>query len=378
MNRFPYPVFLFLLALLLLATLACGFAGATPTPTPFLTEVAAAPPPTAEVVVPAVANDAGDRQPAETAIDLAVGRATTMMGQNAKPTPPALSGLGGKESDGNVAAATATPLPTAVPQRGQVGLQLDNRSSAPACYVYISRPDDSNWGADQLGASELIAGGGNRLFELDAGAYDLRVDDCSGKIIYAEFEIPVTAVVSIQLVDKSLPAGGNAPLTILNDLSNVTVCYLYVSPAVDDTWGSDWLGTGQVMVEAGRTILNVPENVYDLRAADCALDSVAELYGVTIGRQGYAWALSGALNLATLELVNDSTGTVCYVQISPATADTWGADWLGEEEIVRPGDGRLFELTPDVYDVRALDCDQNTLKEEYGIDAQGAIRWFVP
>jgi hypothetical protein len=393
MKRRPHPVLLSFFALLLLVTLACSFGSGTNTPAPVTTEVAAAaPPPTALVAAADENPDEGGRQHGgdpsgdassgdaltESAVTLAISRATTMMAQNAKPTPPAGAGLGSKESEGSLTAATATPEPTAVPQRGQVGLQLDNRASTAGCFVYISRPNDVDWGADQLGATEVIASGRNRFFELSAGAYDLRVDDCSGKIIYADFEVAVAGVVSIQLVDKALPTGGSAPLTVLNDLAGVTVCYLFVSPAVDDTWGGDWLGTGQTVPEAGRAVLKVAENVYDLKAADCSLEPVAELYSVTIGRQGYVWALSGAATVATLDLVNNSAGSVCYVQISPATADTWGLDWLDEDEIIRPGAQRTFELTPDTYDLRALDCDQDTLKEEYGIDAQGTIRWVVP
>jgi hypothetical protein len=381
MNRSPLPVLFLFFGTLFLATLACGFGNQAGTPAPPATEVAAAP---GTAVVPSeLSGDEHNRQAeepldnalSESAVTLAVSRATSMMAQNAKPTPPIAGGLAGKEGE---AVPTAVAEPTAAPQRGQVGLQLSNRASTPACFVYISLPSDTAWGADQLGDTEVIESGSNRLFELNAGRYDLRVDDCHGKLIYADFEIAVDGVVAIQLVDKAEPTGGSAPLTLLNDLPGVTVCYLFVSPTVDDTWGSDWLGTGQTLPEAGRAVLKVTENSYDLKATDCALESVAEIYGVTIGRQGYVWALSGAGALATLELHNDSTGNVCYVQISLATADAWGPDWLDEDEIIRPGSRRLFELSRDVYDLRALDCDQNTLNEEYGIDAQGTIRWIVP
>jgi hypothetical protein len=385
MVRFPFPrAAIVFSSLLLILSLACGALAGAPTATPFPTSTPLLPPlatavtealPTqpAHESVPDVTNG---RQATNSAVSQALNRATTMMTQNAKPTPPPNEGIGGKEGDG--AAATATPLPTPVPQRGNVGLQLHNRSSTAGCFVYISLPTDSSWGADRLDASEVISVGADRLFELAAGVYDLRIDDCNGKILYAEFEINVADMVSIQLLDRALPQAGNAAVTTINDLTDETVCYLYISPATSTTWGGDWLGTGKTLASGNSNVFYVPEDEYDLQAIDCSMGTIAELFGVTVDRTGYVWALSGATGLATLELVNNGRTSVCYVQISLATAETWGPDWLGAEELVRAGVSRLFELTPDIYDLRAMDCDQNVLSEEYGIAVQGSTRWTIP
>ncbi|MCP4406577.1 MAG: tetratricopeptide repeat protein [Gammaproteobacteria bacterium] len=67
---------------------------------------------------------------------------------------------------------------------------------------------------------------------------------------------------------------------------------------------------------------------------------------------------------ATLTLTNDSEETICVVQISLVTADNWGDDWLGENETIESGQTQDFALAPGNYDVRLLDCDDETLLDK--------------
>ena len=55
------------------------------------------------------------------------------------------------------------------------------------------------------------------------------------------------------------------------------------------------------------------------------------------------------------------------MQISLTTSDSWGEDWLGDDELIENSVTHTFELPVGEYDVRALDCDQNNIIEEYGI-----------
>jgi hypothetical protein len=389
MTRLPFlrPLLLFL-ALLALVALACDSGGeepaattapaATATTAPAVTDTTAPPAPT-PVSTGAGQSDNGNGGQTTSADGLedAFERATTMMAQNAKPTPPPPGGTNGKDDENGTTAPTQVP-PTPAPQVDSPSLRLQNSASVPACFVYISLPTEDTWGPDQLGESEIIEVGASRDFELAADTYDVRIDDCNGKVMHFEFGLEVSGPTSIALKDQPTPTAGDAPLTVINDLES-NACYLYISPTTDDSWGDDWLGTGYVLAAGDTTVINVPAGDYDLNALDCAYETLREEYGITVGSSGQVFALSGASSgQAALEMINEGSTTICYVQISLSTETEWGPDWLGETETIGGGSSRTFELLPNTYDIRALDCDQETLKEEYGVNITGNTAWTVP
>ena len=49
-------------------------------------------------------------------------------------------------------------------------------------------------------------------------------------------------------------------------------------------------------------------------------------------------------------------------------AQNWGQDDLGSDEFIDPSTTRVFSVPSGTYDMLALDCDQNTLYEEYDLD----------
>jgi hypothetical protein len=70
-----------------------------------------------------------------------------------------------------------------------------------------------------------------------------------------------------------------------------------------------------------------------------------------------------------LNLQNNFTVPACFVYISPSTSDEWGDDWLGDEEVIPPGDTKTFQLEPNqLIDVYILDCNGDLLYESYEID----------
>ena len=62
---------------------------------------------------------------------------------------------------------------------------------------------------------------------------------------------------------------------------------------------------------------------------------------------------------ATLRILNESNQAICHVFIAPATASSWGKNWLGENTILA-GEGHSFDLssgqpiTEDVVPVAAV------------------------
>lgn len=312
----------------------------------------------------------------------AFSRATTMMAQNGKPTPVPLGGLGGKDDETTTPLPTNTPppLPTAAPEgTNLVGIEIDNLASTSVCFVYIASPESETWGDDQLGNEEVIESGYYRIFEVAAGTYDVRLDDCYGKVVDVQLGLEVNDLTVLEVTDAALPKGGDASLTAVNDLET-TACYIFISPSDSTEWGDDWLGTGFVLDPEYQIEFSLPEGQYDFQALDCDFETLSELYGTELTSNGFVWSFSGkeVSSTATLEIINDGDAPICYLQISLTTATEWGPDWLGEEEVISAGTSRSFELTPDTYDIRALDCDQETIKEEYGIEMTGSVTWSVP
>jgi hypothetical protein len=69
-----------------------------------------------------------------------------------------------------------------------------------------------------------------------------------------------------------------------------------------------------------------------------------------------------------LTLRNAFDVSACYIFISPTDNADWGDNWLGDDEVILPGDTRTFNLEPNqVVDISALACDEGRLHEEYGI-----------
>ncbi|MFQ5407540.1 MAG: hypothetical protein ACE5FI_03855 [Anaerolineales bacterium] len=144
------------------------------------------------------------------------------------------------------------------------------------------------------------------------------------------------------------------------------VCYVYVSPASDDAWGNDQLGSATISpgsshgfgVDAGAS--------YDLRADDCSDRNVAERFDVTVGQdQNFEWNVAaGQSGVAQVTLVNNGSTPVCFVNFSLSSEDSWGPDRLATESIIDSGSSVTFFIeAAGEHDFRALDCDRNTISE---------------
>ena len=57
-------------------------------------------------------------------------------------------------------------------------------------------------------------------------------------------------------------------LTIINGLGAVTIYYVYVSPSGSDSWGSDRLGTANILSPGESGTLELSKGVYDIRVVD--------------------------------------------------------------------------------------------------------------
>lgn len=85
---------------------------------------------------------------------------------------------------------------------GKTALMLKNDSSTEVCYVFISPSGNDNWGDDWLGAKESIAAqGGQRIFYLDPGTYDLLAQDCDQQDLVQEQGVDISKETTWTLSD---------------------------------------------------------------------------------------------------------------------------------------------------------------------------------
>lgn len=78
--------------------------------------------------------------------------------------------------------------------------------------------------------------------------------------------------------------------------------------------------------------------------------------------------LGGDRSIVSFSVVNGSSETICYVNLSPTGAQNWGPDELGANEVIESGRSRAFEVASGLYDLRLLDCDGGKLVENYELN----------
>jgi hypothetical protein len=80
-------------------------------------------------------------------------------------------------------------------------LTLVNNSSSTVCYVYISPTTEDTWGDDQLGSTETISSGSQRVFNVSSGTYDLLAEDCDGNELATRWEVEISGPITWTLSD---------------------------------------------------------------------------------------------------------------------------------------------------------------------------------
>lgn len=90
---------------------------------------------------------------------------------------------------------------------------------------------------------------------------------------------------------------------------------------------------------------------------------------------------SGATNGNGPPLVvrNNSSTKICYIQVSHSSQSTWGPDQLGAQETLDPGGTKGWNLTEaGEWDIRLLDCQQNSLVERRITVGPGGAEFTYP
>lgn len=166
-------------------------------------------------------------------------------------------------------------------------------------FVLISPSSSDSWGDDWLGDTEVIQSGSSRAFSVNNGTYDVMIEDEDGDT-YTFWDVSVSGTVnmSVNLDDlgeqnwgsgstSHSTGGGNAPVTIKNDLGSYTIWYIYGDPS-DAPWGDDRLGSG--LLHPGETMtFYVPANdYYDFKCVD-EDDDTYTIWEVWVDEDGFYW-----------------------------------------------------------------------------------------
>ena len=72
-----------------------------------------------------------------------------------------------------------------------ISFTLENRSSGPICYAFLSPSMAQNWGQDELGAQEIVYPETSSTFDLASGEYDILLKNCEGDRLAEEYGIGV-------------------------------------------------------------------------------------------------------------------------------------------------------------------------------------------
>lgn len=216
-------------------------------------------------------------------------------------------------------------------------------------------------------------------FLIAAGALILAALACGGPTPVPPTAVPPTAVPPTAVPPTQVPptqaSSGMAELVLKND-SGIAVCTVNISATESDSWGDNWLPGNEAIRSGSSRSFQVPEGSYDLRADDCDGNLVAFQMGVDLAGS-MTWSLN-PLQRAPVLVVNNSSYEICYLYISPSDSEAWGPDWMGKDTTIPAGSTRTFQVPLGTYDLRADDCDQNTLDTQAGIaiDANG-ITWTL-
>jgi hypothetical protein len=172
-------------------------------------------------------------------------------------------------------------------------LTVSNNSGRTICSLYVAPQEITDWGDERLG-TEVLGQGESQAIEVSDGSYRIRASDCDSNLIAEYNDVAVNGSTTLTVEEKTiggtLVGGGEAgTLTIVNN-SSEDVCYVYVSPADSTSWGDDWLDESTILDAGESETVTVGAGIYDLQAADCDGNAIAEQYDVDLST-GQTWTL---------------------------------------------------------------------------------------
>lgn len=265
-----------------------------------------------------------------------------------------------------------------------VPLRLINKSEETLCYIYIVEAGAETWGeGGWLGTLETVPERGEmRVFFVEPGRYDVMAQNCDGNLVMESFDVEVegegtqwtvTGEAYSTADELSADEGEGLAITVRNETPE-DVCFVYIAPTVENSWGTDWLEGDEVIAPGEDVTFNVVDGLYDVNVVNCEGASLAT-----------AWDVAESITLRpgeggerALEVINESGEVVCYFYVAPTSETAWGDNLLeGIETILEEG-ARIFYLPPDRYDLRAEDCNGGEIAVREDVDlTEEDVTWTL-
>lgn len=132
---------------------------------------------------------------------------------------------------------------------------------------------------------------------------------------------------------------------------------------IDETWNGGESGNWWVCITNSNGLTN---GLYEL-----ALEVEGEMLvndSIFVG---------GNRQLGSFSIRNQSSYEVCYALLSPSEAQNWGQLDLGPADSIASGRSGSLSLVSGTYDMLLLDCDADTLLEEYAITVDGDFEYTI-
>ncbi|MGB2964871.1 MAG: hypothetical protein WBB69_12885 [Anaerolineales bacterium] len=174
------------------------------------------------------------------------------------------------------------------------------------------------------------------------------------------------------------PPGETVELTLKNDACTA-ICAVDISPKACDDWGFDWLGYHNIY-SGMESILEIVPGRYDIRVETCTQEAFIwekiDLWDDYYGTMSDPELEDPSLCPVSLTVINNSSQPICHMWIAPPNSESFGLNWLGENQI-NSGDSFRFVIPNDIYDLKAEDCNFKILQVELDVEISTHQTWIV-
>lgn len=147
-----------------------------------------------------------------------------------------------------------------------------------------------------------------------------------------------------------------------------------------DDWGLDWLALKTLRSGESMTF-QLPAGRYDILLESCT--------GLTYNFTNYRLAEDRELTLssrdaqtngvcdASVTVINNASVPICYLWMATEDSESFGGNWLGDDDPLLPGETTTFPVFADTYDLKAEDCDFNLLGFQNDVEIDAPLVWEV-
>jgi len=144
---------------------------------------------------------------------------------------------------------------------------------------------------------------------------------------------------------------------VTNSTEDIIISWAAFFGSELDEWGEDLLG--EKVIEPGETFEFVlPEGEYNMALFTYELYVVYSARGIN---EDTSIEVGGEGKVPIL-LENKMENDIALVFISPSDSEDWGEDWLGDNDVIlAETGGRIFFVEPGVYDVMAIDINEEVI-----------------